>query len=84
MELDSALPSAESCPGEKGETEIDCRRIEGVERLVELDAQRVACIELSGPRNEDGSKVRVDTPIAILVGLGQGVASDVSADAHVI
>src|ERR1700723_512150 len=84
MELDGCFSVPELCPREKSQTKIDGRGIEGVNRLFQVDTQRVFDIQFSGVCNEDLSKVGVDAPVAILVGLGQSVARDATTNAKVI
>ena len=84
MQFDGSLASAESRPREESQTQSDRRRIEGVDGLFQFDAQGVAGIELPGLRDEDAGEIRVNAPIAVLVGLGQRVACDVPANACVI
>src|SRR5208337_3558175 len=71
-------------PGEKGQAQIDGGGIEGVDRLVQFHPERLVLIEEAGLRDEQAGKIGVDAPVALLVGVGQGVARDGAAKAHVI
>jgi hypothetical protein len=84
MELDGTLASAESSPGEKRQTEVDRRGIEGVDRIFEFQADVLVAVKSTGLGDEHLGKVGVDTPIAGFVCVGQVVARDAAADAHVI
>ena len=84
VELDGGLAFAKSGPGKELQTEIDRCRIEGVNRLLEIDGQRFARIEFAGVGNEDGGDVGIDTPVSGVVGLGQSIAGNGTAEAHVI
>lgn len=84
VKLDGRLAFAKAGPGEELQTEIDRCRIEGVNCLVEIDGQGFARIEFAGVGNEDGSEIGIDAPVSGLVGLGQSIAGNRSADAHVI
>src|ERR1019366_7931572 len=53
-------------------------------RLFQVDSQRILDIQFSGVCNEDLSKVGVNAPVAMLVGLGQSVACDTATNAKVI
>src|SRR5271163_3307675 len=84
MELDGCFSAPELCPREEGQAKIDGRGIEGVNRLFQVDSQRIFDVQFSGVCNEDLSKVGVNAPVAILVGLGQSVACDTATKAKVI
>jgi hypothetical protein len=84
MQFDGAFALAESRPREESQTQIDGRGIESVDRLFQFEAQGIAGVKLSGLCDEDASEIGVDAPIAVLIGLGQGVASDVPSEACVI
>src|SRR5208282_1991220 len=57
---------------------------EGVDRLVQFHPERFVLIEAAGLGDEQAGKVGVDAPVALLVGVGQGVARDGAPKAHVI
>ena len=84
MEFYCALVFSELCPGEKRQTEIDGGRIQGIYRLFQFDAEGVRGVKFSGFRDEDLSEVGINTPIPVLIGIGQGVAGDLSPDAQMI
>src|ERR1044072_8938642 len=84
VQFDGSLAPTKSCPRKKCQTEIDGRRIEGIDRLLEIDAQGIAGIEFSGTSNQDGGEIGVDAPVPVLVGLGQSVAGNIAANAHVV
>ena len=84
MELDGALAFAEPSPGEKRQTQVDRRGIEGVDRIFELQAEILVAVKSTGLGDEHLGKVGVDAPIACFVGVGQVVARDAAADTHVI
>jgi hypothetical protein len=84
MELDGALAFAERSPGEKRQTQVDHRGIEGLDRIFELQADILVAAKSTGLGDEHLGKVGVDAPIACFVGVGQVVARDAAADTHVI
>jgi len=84
MELDGALSFAEDRPGEKGKTEVDCRGVEGVNGLLELQPEIVVGIKITGLMNEDLGKVGVDSPVASLVGIGQSASGHTAAESHMV
>jgi len=84
MEFDGALAFAEPSPGKKRQTQVDRRGIEGVNRIVELQADILVAVKSTGLGDEHLGKVGIYAPIAGFVGVGQVVARDAAADAHVI
>lgn len=52
--------------------------------MLEIDAEIVLGIKRPGDGNQGLGEVRIDAPVAVLVGLGQGGAGDVAANAHVV
>ena len=62
------------CPGEHGQTQVDGRDIKCIDRVVEFDAEVVVEIEATCGVYQGLGKVGVDTPVALLVGVGQGTA----------
>jgi hypothetical protein len=84
MELDSAFPLAEKGPGEKREAQVDRGRIESVNRVLEIQSEIFVLIESTGFGDEDSGEVGEDSPVARFVGMGQIVARDVAANAHVV
>ena len=84
MELDGALAFAEPSPGDMRQTQVDRSGIEGVDCIFELQADILVAVKSTGLGDEHLGKVGVDAPIACFVGVGQVVARDAAADAHVI
>jgi len=71
MEFDGAFVLPKRGPRKKGETQIDCRGIQGISSLVELQSEILVRIQLSGDSDQHLSEVGVDAPIPFLVGIGQ-------------
>jgi len=84
MELDRSFSLAELSPGEKRETKVDGRGIEGIDCLLQLDAKIFLGVKDSGLADQDMGKIAVDAPVADLVRMSQGIARNVSPKAHVI
>ena len=84
MELDGALAFAESGPREKRQAQVDRGRIEGVNCVLEVQADVLVAVESTGFGNEHLGEVGVDAPVPRFVGIGQVVAGDAAADAHMI
>jgi hypothetical protein len=71
VQFDSAFVLAKRGPWKKRQTQIDGRGIQGIGCLIELQPEIFVCIQLPGHSDQYGSKVGVDTPIPLLVGIGQ-------------
>jgi len=84
VELDRSLRSAEACPGEEIETEIDGGGVESVNRLLQFETEGVIRIDASGLVDESLCKVGVDAPIAVFVGISQSAPRDPTPKTHVI
>ena len=70
MQFDRCLVSTESGPGKKRKTQIDGRRIEGINGLIQFDSEIVVGVQVSGRTNQDLSKIGIDAPISVFVGFG--------------
>jgi len=60
MEFDCPFAFPELGPREKGQTEVDGGRIQGINRLIQLDAEQIGGVKLSGFRNKDSSEVGIN------------------------
>ena len=80
----AALVRWNGAPGEDREAEVDGGRVEGIDGVVELEAEAVLGIERPGDADQRLGEVGMDAPVAPLVGVGQGGAGDAPADAHVV
>ena len=65
---------AEPGPREERQAKIDNGGIEGVDCLIEIHAEALVGVKGPGCGDKHLSEVGIDTPIAHLVGVGQGVA----------
>jgi hypothetical protein len=84
MELDGALAFSEERPREKRKTQVDRGRIESVDRILEYQSDVLVAIESTGFGDKNLGEVGVDAPVARFVGVGQVVAGDATADAHMV
>jgi len=84
VEFDGGFSSAEFRPRGEIEAKIDGGGIEGVDGLLQIDGEAGVSIEFAGVSDENVCKVGIDSPVAFLVGLGQGVACDGAAKAQVV
>ena len=84
VQFDRGLGRTKMSPGKKAQTQVDDRRIEGVDRLIEFERKRLRGVKLARSPNQTLGPVRVDAPIAQFVGLGESAAPDVAAKPHLI
>jgi len=84
MQLYRSLPLAELRPREKGQAQVDSRGIEGVNGLLQLQAEVLVSIKLSGLSDKNLGKVGADAPISHRIGIGQGVSGHLTADTQMI
>jgi len=84
MRFDGRLGFAKSCPREQGQAQIDRGGVEGVDRLVQLHPKAVVGVQLPCRSYQRLGEVGPDTPIAVLVGMGECASGNVAAKSHVI
>ena len=84
MEFYCPLPFSELGPGKQSQAEVYGGRIQGVDHLIQFDAEGIGGIKASGFCDQDLSKIGIDLPISGLIGVGQGIAGDLAPDAQVI
>ena len=85
VQLDGALRLAEPRPREQRQAEVDRRGVERVYGILDVKAgKRVVGVCVPGNVDEMLREVGVDLPVTGLVGVGEGVAGNPAADAHVI
>jgi len=84
VHLDRAFGLPESRPGEQRKAEVYGRGVQRVDRRIQVDADVFVGVKFLGSGDENLSEVGVDAPVAVFVGLGQGVAGDERSNAHVV
>ena len=84
MQLDGRLGRAKRGPRKHRQEQVDGAGIQRVDRVFQIDAKRLPGIQTTGDSNERLGQVGVDAPVAHRVRIGQGIAGDAAADAHVI
>jgi len=84
VEFDGRFVAAKLSPRKQRQTEIDRGGVQRVDSLIEFDAERFVAVETSRLLDQHLCEVGIDSPVADLVGMGQGVARNLTADAHVI
>ena len=84
MEFHRGFASAELRPREQLQTKIDRGGIERIDRLIQLDSKGFLGIEPACLRDQEMGEIGINAPVALLIGLGQGIACDRTAKAQVI
>jgi len=85
MQLDRRLGFAKVRPGKQRQTEVNRAGVQRVQGgLLQFPAEVLVDVQPTRPGDEHLSEIGVDAPVAHLVGVGEGVARDRRADAHVI
>jgi hypothetical protein len=73
MHLDGRLVLAKSGPREQRQAEVDGGRVQRVQALIQVHADRIAGIQRSRNADEDLREIGIDAPVARLVGFRQCV-----------
>jgi len=84
MKFDRTLAFPEHGPREKGHTEVDGRRIQSINRLIQFDTEGIGSVKFSGFLDEDLSEVGINPPVSGLIGMGKSIAGDLPPNPRVI
>ena len=84
VELDRRFRGSKVCPGKERQTEVNRRRIQCVDGLLEVHAEALVAVELPRLADQHLRELGVDPPVASLIGHGQRGARDRRPDAHVV
>ncbi len=84
VHLHGGLARAIESPWKQGKAEIDRGGIQSVSGVLDLDAERVVCVQGAGADDEGLRKVGEDAPVVRFVGIGQSRARDLTTDTHVV
>jgi hypothetical protein len=88
VHLHAGLGPAKAGPREHGQAQIDCRRIQGVDRLLPLiqlfEAQGLVDIKAASLHHESLSEVGIDAPVPLLVRVRKRTARDRGAETQVV
>jgi len=84
VQFDGRFAAAELSPRKQRQAQIDSGSIESVDGLIELDAERFVAVKVARQSDEHMCEVGVDSPVADLIGVGQGIARNLTVNAHVI
>ena len=84
MQFDGALGLSEVGPGEHGQAQVDGGGVQGIDGVIEFQPQVVLGIQGPGEADEGVGEVGIQAPVALLVGVGEGIAGDAAAQAQVV
>ena len=84
MQFDGGLGLSEVRPGEHGQAQVDGGGVQGIDGVIEFQPQVVLGIEGPGETDEGVCDVGIQTPVALLVGVGQGIAGHPAAQSQVV
>ena len=82
VHLDRCLGRTKRRPTEQTQAQIDSCRIQGVDRVGQIQPQIFVAVELAGAPNEQSRQVGPDAPISRIVGIGQGGAVNGMTQPH--
>src|ERR1039457_2377452 len=71
-------------PTEKCQAQVDGGRVQSIQALVEVHAERLVGVERPRDFNQDMGKLGEDAPVACFVGVGQSAARHRAAKPQVI
>jgi len=84
VQLHCCLVLTKLGPGKEGEAEVNGGRIQSVQTLIQLHSYGIVSIQRACDRDQSLRKVRVDSPVPGLIGIGQSGTCDGAAKTHVI
>lgn len=84
MQLDGCVVGSVSSPGTKGKTKVDGGAIQSVDRLLQLYSEILVGIKRASHGDQSLGQIGIDAKVASLVGIGQGAARHMAADAQMI
>src|SRR5687768_11834080 len=84
VQLDSSLGTLVGSPGENTQTQIDGGSVQSINGSLQIQSKIAVRVQRPSDVDQGTSKVGIDSPIAPLVGVGQGGASDGGFETAVI
>jgi hypothetical protein len=85
VNLDGRFGALVRSPGKQGQAEVDDGRVQGKDGFLKGESERLVGIQSAGFGDEGLGEVGVDPPVALFIGVGQGIARDQrAAKPHVI
>ena len=84
VHLDGGLAPAKLRPRKQRQAQIDGGRIQSIQALLQIDANRIVGIQRSGDADQHLREIGEDAPVVRFVGIGQRRARHLAAESHVI
>lgn len=84
MQFNGGLGLSEVGPGEHGQAQVDGGGVQGIDGVIEFDSQVVLGIQGPGDTDKGVGDVGIQAPVALLVGVGEGIAGHPAAQAQVV
>ena len=84
VQLDSGFGGAKRGPRKKRQAQIDGGGVQGVDRLLEIDTERVVGVERPRHGNQTLREIGIDAPVAHGIGVSQGVARHRGTNSEVV
>ena len=84
MHLYRAFAPAKFRPRKQGEAEVDGGRIESIESVVQIHADRISDMKRSGDADQVLREIGEDAPVVGFVGVSQSGSRDPAAESHVV
>jgi len=84
VKFDGSLSSTKLGPRKEREAEVDGGGVEGVDSVLERDAEWFAGVKCACLIDEDVGEVAIDSPVVNAVGIGECTARDFASEASVI
>lgn len=84
MQFYRGLGVAKRRPGKQRQAQVDGRRVQCIDRVVQFDGQGFLGVQASGDADQRLGKLAVDAPIPCLVGIPQIAARDIASDTQMV
>lgn len=84
VHLDCGFVLSEFGPGKQRKTQVDGGRVQRVQTLLQLHADRIRCIERPREADQNLCEVGVDAPVMRVIGVGQRGACHPAVKTHVV
>ena len=84
VDLYRRLGRTKQRPRKKAHAQVDGARVQGIDRVLQIQPQVFLDIDFACPSDQDCGKIGPDSPIPSLVGIGQGAFLDQGSKPHAI
>lgn len=82
VKFDCSFGFTEMSPWKHGKAQVDCGSIDGINHLVDAQPVGVSAVKTSGLTDQNLSECFINSPVSVLVGIGQISPRDIAPDAH--